>query len=801
MQFFVGLFVFLISLSSLAQSKVHGILINSDSMSRDSETQTIELEGHVQIIFKNQTLTANRATIFLLRKEFIAEGDVMFMTLKGTIGGEKVLMNYDNNIGTIYNGYVQSGAVLIEGEIIEKTGDDTYATIRSEYTACSTCPPGWSFYGGSIQAKLEGYAFIKNALLKFSSVPVFWLPYLIVPLKNQRQTGLLTPSYSKTGKGGLAISLPFFWAISRSQDATLTMRNYELRGLKSLLNYRYVLNNESSGEFNFENINDKVFSSDERLRTFRTDQENSFRRFLADYSHYWVLPDGWVNRVNLKTTSDLQYLSDYDDEFKKSFGDGPTSDSILGDSAQENRVSIAKNTEDFHFSVDSTYYTNLLQSHPTPRINDSVHRLPEIRLSSVNKKIGASGLLFRYDIEYTNFARNGFAYDDLISSTDVNGNTTRDVANSCYSTPVSDPGQHWDKRPDCQKANDGQFNTEQDLIRSGQRLIVEPQLALPFKAGDYVNIMPTVALRETHYSFGIDEVPDITQRYLRMQVSAKTYFSRIYGTNPDVYSTRYRHEIQPEIISTSLPWLEHPDDHPFFGSGEEIPFYTRESLSDTDFNGENGVQFDFKDKLFNRNLVTFKIGNKLMRKRWFEKLPVYDQVVSFSIAQTYDAYLKSRDRNPWSDIEGILKVNFEQFETLTTLNHFPTHNLTNVSSRLKYILTPRQFVQLTLTRDYKIPEQGEVNINTRTDDYNLSFGTSPQYFEILAGVVYDANPTTANERGNTIKSWAYNLKITPPGDCWSIYYSREQVIAGENKEYLFFEFLFDGKTGSRVSKN
>jgi LPS-assembly protein len=129
--------------------------------------------------------------------------------IKSTIGGDQIWFDYESNTGVISKGFVQSGNVIFEGELINKTGENDYYVVKADYTTCTNCPASWSFQGSQIRAELGGYAFIKNSFLKFGGVPVFWIPYLIVPLKSDRQTGLLTPEFESSQAGGLTVSQPF----------------------------------------------------------------------------------------------------------------------------------------------------------------------------------------------------------------------------------------------------------------------------------------------------------------------------------------------------------------------------------------------------------------------------------------------------------------------------------------------------------------------------------------------------------------------------------------------------------------
>lgn len=775
-----------------SQTTFDGILVQADSGERNLQNRSFELSGNIQIIFKDQHLSADRAIIYQDRKEIEAEGQVLFVTPRATLGGNKIIINYETGLGTVFSGFIQSGQVIFEGAIIEKKGENEYSTIKSEYTSCTTCPAAWSFSGQSIDAEIGGYALIKNSFLHFGTVPVLWLPYLIVPLKNERQTGLLTPSMEYSKRWGLSVAQPFFWAISKSQDATFTLQG-STRGTKLLTNYRYVLDQNSSGELDAGFIRDSYFGHSRRYSDFYPEASRVNRWFLR-YRHYFELPEDWIQRTEVNNVSDLQYANDFPLE-THGLGDP------AGEPAMETRLSLTKNTENRHFSIDSSYYINLLKPNPMANNRDSVHRLPEIRLISTKTPIGETGLLYNYELRYTNFLRNDFAYDDISAGTDSDGKYKRQVTYQCADGRTgNDP--KWEYDPTCKPVRDGEFNAGKDLIRSGQRIIFEPSLTRPFKLGEFFNLTPKIALREAHYRFGIEDLTNLTRQFVRTEVKLQTSFSRIFGDLDNPYSQRFKHEIQPEIISTAVPWLDQPQ-HPFWGysNSSEIPFFSREAASSSDLYGDNGIQFDYDDRLFDRNLITYRLTNKITRKNWSEnQAATYDRLLTWRISQTYDVYeaQSGPEARPWSDIESILSINLSHFNTYTKINFFPYQRLSDTSAHATINDDRGNYLKVGLTRRYQVKPTGLIDVQDRTEDYLMQIGTTAKYVNLAGRLIYDGNDTMAAQNGTRIKALTYAAIFRPPGNCWGIHFLQHTNVATRNTTYkLQFDFLFDGKLSTQ----
>ncbi len=758
------------------QSRIQGLTVQAQSSSRDLENETVDLSGKVQLIYQDQHLSADRAHVNLRAKTIEASGNVTVTTPQANISGQKVIMDYESNTGLIIDGFVQSGNVLFEGNQIQKLSESDYIADNARYTTCTTCPEAWSFSGSRIRAEMGGYAYIKNSVMRVAGVPVLYLPYLLVPLKSDRQSGLLTPELALSQSGGLTFSESYFWVISRSQDATVGLTNYELRGLKTLLNYRYVLNPSSKGELDFGYLRDRVFSDESRLNSFRplSAQGQAVNRYFLRYNHYYEMPDDFIHRAQLNNASDLQYPKDF-----------PMETANHGDSSLENRSSITKNTVNQHYNLDASYYKNLIQSDPLAGNEDSVHRLPELRFSQTASKLGSSDFLASFDFDYVNFARANSAFDNLNSG--YMGTTTNRYLKA---SGVSCATPDWEKNPACEANRDSRFDPSKDLIRTGQRLDFQPTLARPIKLQN-LELLPQISYRETDYTFPVGTESHNSRRYLRTSISARSTFSRIYGDFNSLQSERVKHEIQPEISFTNIPWLDHPH-HTFFGdsSSEESPFAVTDAVSDKDLNGPASLQFDYNDRLYDRKLLTVGVSNKLTRKSWENGTPIYLQFLSWKLAQAYDIYLSERNPNgePLKGLISELRITLPNLAIYQNSLYKPYQKVTNTTSRVRLLNLQGDFFQI----EHVLTFEGSANqdVGDRTENFTYMFKKGISWLDLIAKFTYSPKPS----QGDYLKSWGYGAQFRLPGDCLYVGVSHYRVPGGDTNFMLSANFIWDGAT-------
>lgn len=740
--------------STLSNKGGSRIVINADSMKRSGEA--IILKGNVQIVFGDHSLHSDQATIFQDKKDIEAVGNVFLLTPEASMSGDKLLMNYETKKGVLFKGIIKMDQVLFEGDIIYKHGEREFEAIQGQYTACTTCPPAWDFSGSRITGTMGGYAHIRNPIIRIVKVPILWMPYLIVPLNSKRQTGLLFPNWGFSDKEGFSYGQSLFWAINQNTDATLTGQFFARRGVRGIAEYRYALTENSKGKAEYGIIKDKIFTQDKYFRDLGIDGKR-INRWHAKYDHLYELPNDFIHRTNIRLISDLRYPRDFAAEIEG-----------WRDSAIENRMSLTKNTESSHMSVDAAYYTNMIKTNPLDENLDSVHRLPEVRASLAPRRILGTPLLLDVDTKYVNFAREWYAFDDR----------KRLGTNSfAPETSVSDIGV---------------YNSDRDLIRTGQRLDLTPRLSLPFAMGPFVDVLPSVSFRESQYRFPIAGLDSAERRLVRSDLSFRTRFSKVFGDQEDPKSNRYRHEVVPEIKHTSVPWSSR-SKHPFFGTSDEDAYFTANTAL-TDF--DENKQFDYHDRLYERNLFTFAISNYLIKKDWSNEIAKYRQIALFRLQQSYDyneAIRPGDPRQPWSDISALLDVRLDWFETNSLVRYYPYQNVATTFSRVALIHPRRHTLNVTYSQDYQIVKGQQVNTTARTED--LSVGAS-LYFKML-----DLSGQTAYSFvTRKFSDYGYVATIRPPGDCWQIGFGQTWV-PNDIRYNLNVAFLFDGKNATSFSKN
>ena len=138
---------------------------------------------------------------------------------------DSIQLNLGQETGEIHNGdlFLEDGHISMTGRRFQKFGGQTYHVDDGFFTTClcESGAPSWKFSADQMDLALDGVGTVKNAYFYVLDYPVFYLPYGYFPINTERQTGLLFPRFGSSSKDGFRFAQPFYWAISKSSDATI----------------------------------------------------------------------------------------------------------------------------------------------------------------------------------------------------------------------------------------------------------------------------------------------------------------------------------------------------------------------------------------------------------------------------------------------------------------------------------------------------------------------------------------------------------------------------------------------------
>jgi len=294
------------------------IAVDAESLSYDQEANTLTARGGVTLKRGDTTLTADEVVYDRTRGIAEASGHVVLTDPQGTMEGDFAHLNLDDESGWFDNATadLQPSGYTVRGTRIEKQGGPLYSVARGVFTTCRCGGlegPSWSIAGAQTDVKVQGWGLVQSATFRVKDVPVFWLPYLPFPAGTNRESGFLMPRLGYSNRRGFQYEQPFFWAISKSTDATVAVDVETAARVGLLGEYRYFLSRQAHGSFGGAYYNEQIRGTSQGTVTTTGEPANiPENRFVITGHH--IQPFYWKSRfyLDLFAVSDDQLLREVD---------------------------------------------------------------------------------------------------------------------------------------------------------------------------------------------------------------------------------------------------------------------------------------------------------------------------------------------------------------------------------------------------------------------------------------------------------------------------------------------------------
>ena len=286
-------------ISRSSNDDVH-TFISAQRMESKKDDQ-IEASGSVELRHGKQAVYADHMLFLRDNKELVAEGDVRITQEGMEILGPQLNLNLDSHVGNMQQPLFQFNDTHARGSAntLHMNGLQNYTLHNATYTTCPAGDDDWLLKMGVLEIDRNRQVGIAhNARVEFMGVPILYTPWMDFSLNNQRKSGFLGPTFGGTGKGGLDVTLPFFWNIASNLDATIAPRMMSKRGLMFNNEFRYLQPNYF-GEAHLD-----ILPDDRIANTTRSRQ-------VLKQSNNWAA--GLGSTINFNRVSDDAYFRDLSD--------------------------------------------------------------------------------------------------------------------------------------------------------------------------------------------------------------------------------------------------------------------------------------------------------------------------------------------------------------------------------------------------------------------------------------------------------------------------------------------------------
>lgn len=285
------------------------VQVLSDKAYRHNKGNRFEAIGNVIINYLDKSIYGEKASMSVDTGDMKVVGNVRYIDPMMTFFGSSMFFNFKTNEVEVQNARILTDSYVVLGKSIKKLANGIIVGKDSEYTTCRDCPESWSIYGKEVEITVGEYIRIWHAYVKIKGVVGMYVPYLVLPIKKNRETGLLFPSFGFNFNEGTRFRQPWFWNINKSTDMTLTPSYWGKRGVGTEIQARKVFSGKSWVEFDSLLSLDRIYSAE---NSNPTGVNNSVFRYFSTYEQHYSTNEFFNHHLYFSWAKDVDTLRDFD---------------------------------------------------------------------------------------------------------------------------------------------------------------------------------------------------------------------------------------------------------------------------------------------------------------------------------------------------------------------------------------------------------------------------------------------------------------------------------------------------------
>jgi LPS-assembly protein len=245
-----------------------------------------------------------------------ALGNVHYDDNQVILKGPKAWANLNTKDTNVWEGDYQMVGRQGRGQadLMKQRGSNRYTILENgSFTSCLPGSDTWSVVGSEvIHDREEQVAEIWNARFKLGPVPIFYSPYLQLPVGDKRRSGFLIPNAKYSTNNSFEFYLPYYWNIAPNFDATITPHYIQKRSNIQWQNEFRYLTQAGSGLVEFDYLpSDSVYKDDYPTAS-------DAHRWLLYWQHFGVMDQVWRFNVDYTKVSDASYFNDFSSKYGSS---------------------------------------------------------------------------------------------------------------------------------------------------------------------------------------------------------------------------------------------------------------------------------------------------------------------------------------------------------------------------------------------------------------------------------------------------------------------------------------------------
>jgi len=358
----------------------HGNMIANDGI-------VVEYDGS---LFRAKNAKYNKE-----KNSLLLQGDVILIDKSGKrVRAKELTVNLDNN-HVVFKDFFTLGKdhIWISSKIGEKD-ENIIKAQNALFSSCQIDNPDWmlGFEKAIYDTKAKVIKFY-DAKVYVKKIPVFYFPYLYLPLSKERRSGFLSPDFGILEDQGFYYVQPYFWNISPSQDLEIDPQIITKRGYGLSATYRFYHAKDAFGTIRAGFYKDKKsFVKKENLI------HNKHYGIEVDYINGSLIDSlaksGYENKLYLNGV----YFNDGD---YFNWSRSALSHYKIGSYYDSKLNYYIQKKDSFYVGLTSDYYKSTVKEHN----DDTIQILPELQFHLPFANLASKYVYYSLDATVSNLTR------------------------------------------------------------------------------------------------------------------------------------------------------------------------------------------------------------------------------------------------------------------------------------------------------------------------------------------------------------------------------------------------------------
>ncbi|MGR5253731.1 LPS assembly protein LptD [Vibrio astriarenae] len=276
------------------------INVEADSLEAINGEKAV-YQGNVVVTQGNRKMTADSVTLHQEDNIVVASGNVSFSDGQFKSTSDKATNNLATSEISLENTKYEMLCEQGRGEAvyITKDGRGVYEMSDGTITSCPEGDNAWRMKASSIEVNQEEEkATLYGPRFEVLEVPIFYMPYMTLPLSDARKTGFLYPTVSYGSSDGYEFDIPVYWNLAPNYDLTTTFRYMEKRGLQLDGEFRYLSN------YGLTTLDGEYLGKDKKY--------DDADRWGFQLQHSGIINQNWKVTADFSKVSDTEYFQEVD---------------------------------------------------------------------------------------------------------------------------------------------------------------------------------------------------------------------------------------------------------------------------------------------------------------------------------------------------------------------------------------------------------------------------------------------------------------------------------------------------------